>query len=229
MGGDGTGIGITLNELLFLKPIWHPKRVTEQPISWGRLDRCIIPSPANVDQRRLVAAAKAFMKQLVMEDSEFRENKQVLLRDHQEYIPPHIFEELCRWLGLMDICSMEWLVLRRILSACATDESVLGIITSTIAEHLANVLQTCDPQRGDAVSDLQQDQTWQKISQLRLYGIGDDIAALITIQLEESSRFCILQRTWNMIQHLCELFFIAHVAATSYLCRYSVIIDAHTL
>jgi hypothetical protein len=210
IGGDGTGIGISLNEVMNVKPIWQPDNLlSKPPIQWGRLDRCMIPSPTTLPdaQRKRIAEAKSFCKQLITEDEGFRMNNQVELGTHKEYIPAPIYNELARWLGLVDENTAESEILKRLLRACVTGESVLGIVPASIVDVLSDILLHVNPDRPGPCAVHIQNDVWKKIYKVSRHGMGDDIADLITCQLECSNSFKLSISTWQLLNHMggCQL------------------------
>jgi hypothetical protein len=208
IGGDGTGIGICLNQVAFLKPIWQPDNLqSKPPISWGRLDRCVIPSPSSSPQdvRSRTSTAKKFCKDLLSLDDTFRVNNRVNLQVHKESLPVEIYDALTDWLGNIENGSEKWLVLRRLLVACFTDESVLGVVTAQISSLLHDVLAAVNPQRPLAPSHEMKTAVWAKLEKIALHGMGDDIARLMSIELNESDKFCIRGKSYGLLLLLGEL------------------------
>jgi hypothetical protein len=206
IGGDGTGIGISMNEVLTLPPIWQPTNMlSNQPIPWGRLDRCSIPSPSELPgiQRKGIAAAKKCCKELLTNNS-FRDENRSELLDHRKFLPPPIYDEMTRWIGNMNQNSMEWVVLKRILLACVSDESILGIITKHIAAELPDTLALVNPSiKRAATADIQQ-RLWNKLYTIKQHGMGDDIACLMKLQMKENDNYKIAITTWHLLQYLRE-------------------------
>jgi hypothetical protein len=208
LGGDGTGIGVCTTEVFNLKPIWQPDDfVTAQPISWGRLDRCVVPSPTTLPdkKRREIAAAKSFCKAILANKPDFREQNRVSLISHKDALPREIFDLMARWLGDMDECSEEWIIVQRLLLACVSDECILGVITDRIAHLIRDVALFVNPDRKGSVSAQMEGEVWKKMETIALHGMGDDIAALITIELKDSRRsFCVQHVTYRLLLYLCE-------------------------
>jgi hypothetical protein len=206
IGGDGTGIGISMNEVLTLQPIWQPSNLlSKQPIAWGRLDRCAVPSPGklNTKQRQGIAACKKFCKQLLT-DHLFRSENRSKLIEHRSFIPDPIYAEMTRWLGNMNEESVEWVVLRRLLKACFTDECVLGMVNKIMATTLPDALAHVNPSLPSVASPEQRKHVWNILYEVKQHGMGDDIAALIRVQVNEASEFKIQGTTWNLLQYLSE-------------------------
>jgi hypothetical protein len=222
IGGDGTGIGVSLNEVFDLPPVWQPEDLlSSPPIEWGRLDRCVIASPMSLqkEKRAQIAQSKKFCKTLIAGDSGFRNAHRLEVKAHEHAIPTCILEELHRWLGGMDERTKEWLILQRILAACMTDESVLGIITNQIAPSLSHVLSAASPLRRRPLSPTQAKDVWKHLYTVRQHGMGDDIGALITIQLQASSDLKILGSTHGLLTFLRESLLV--LACRLSMCRIS--------
>jgi hypothetical protein len=206
IGGDGTGIGISMNEVLSLEPIWQPRNLlSTQPISWGRLDRCVIPSPSNLKttERQMIAAAKKFCNELLANDSKHRERYRGDLKDHKHAIPDDVYAETHRWLGNLDVDSFEWLALKRLLKASYSDECVLGIINSTIANTVAELLALLNPKKRPA-NESEKSKVWRMLHEIRQHGMGDDIAVVMKSQIKDSQHFKPQATTWRFVKHLRE-------------------------
>jgi hypothetical protein len=132
-------------------------------------------------------------------------NNRVNLQVHKESLPVEIYDALTDWLGNIENGSEKWLVLRRLLVACFTDESVLGVVTAQISSLLHNVLAAVNPQRPLAPSHEMKTAVWAKLEKIALHGMGDDIARLMSIELNESDKFCIRGKSYGLLLLLGEL------------------------
>jgi hypothetical protein len=187
IGGDGTGIGISLYNVMHLSPIWHPEELKPSPdVEWGRLDRCCIASPKTLpkEQREGIASAKNFCKELLSCTPDERLERRHQLTEHEKYIPADVFGELCRWVGGdLEEFSEEWLVLQRLMQSCFTDECVLGIVPSCICDPLQDLLLAVNPSNQLAsLTSATKDRVQAELCKLQLAGMGDDIADLIRCQ-----------------------------------------------
>ena len=186
IGGDGTGIGISLSNVMHLQPIWFPDEMKTNPdVEWGRLDRCCIPSPKSLpkDRREGIAAAKVFCKDLLSCSPDERLQRRHNLGEHQDFIPHEIFCELGRWIGGdLEEFSEEWLALQRLLYCAFTDECVLGMVTSTISNSLEDILSLLNPNSSTPLSKLMKVHIESELYKVQQAGMGDDIAEVIRLQ-----------------------------------------------
>jgi hypothetical protein len=188
IGGDGTCIGVPIANASSVQPVWRPPlQSTEQHIKWGRLDRCAVGNSGDStaaerkEARTFIHSATASS---VSKDQirELRDN----LDAHSASLPPEIVKVLEIWFNL-DSKDLRWSPMRRIIHACAYEDSVIGIIPVQIVPDINQVITVL--MNGNQQADDEEMKVLSKLfSTITKYGMGPDIVAAVTCCISEEPK-----------------------------------------
>ncbi len=154
IGGDGTGIGIPVASVHHIPPVWMPPEGVRQPsVDWGRLDRCAIGSheQGSADQKK---KSRDFLKRSTTSGI----SKQTIcevrdtLNDYSEVFPPELLKLLENWFTI-DKSNTKWDPIRRLLNACACQDSLFGIVTANMLPRISQLIKALTKPTFDGFDD----------------------------------------------------------------------------
>jgi hypothetical protein len=183
IGGDGTGIGVTLGNIDNAKPVWEPPGGLRPRLkAWGCMDRCAIGNnvPTTPAQRE---EARSFVRAATesTNTTDTNANLRNQIDEFRDLIPGPIFEVLENWFST-ERHSDQWDCVRRILRACSYKDSVCGIVPHDMLQYIHTaicIMSKPKPFAADADLNL-----WHKtMASIRMSGMGIDIStACIAVQ-----------------------------------------------
>lgn len=177
IGGDGTAIGIPTANAAHLSPVWEPPSGTRQPTKkWGRLDRCVIGH--NIQDA--AASEKKQAREFIREATSGAMNTEGVadiresLDAHSDKMPEELTNLLELWFSF-DTSDTKWDPVRRLLRACACQDSACGIMTSTMVPFVDTAVALATKRAPFTLpADLLE---WRRVlAEIAKQGMGPDIA-----------------------------------------------------
>jgi hypothetical protein len=180
LGGDGTGIGITVKNVSHVQPVWNPPSGTrDSRVLWGRKDRCVYDL-APVGKGIGAQAFKDARTWLKKACSVTVNQAPDVLKDitvHRSAIPSVICAELDRWCGMLS-SDTEFMLLRFLLRCLTCEDSVTGLI------HPSEICtwRRCLPSNDDCctLSD------WSACKSILVLGVSRELVQLLDAQLSKT-------------------------------------------
>jgi hypothetical protein len=188
IGGDGTCIGVPIANASTVQPVWSPPASTREPaVSWGRLERCVIDSSGDTTAAER-KDARAFVRSVTVPSiskDQVRELRDSL-ETYSTSLPADVLKMLEIWFTL-ESSDTRWSPLRRIIQACAHEDSVLGIIPVPLIAHVQQIIEIL--MNGKQILD-DEDMSALACSfkSIESSGMGPDIAAAVTCCIAEQSK-----------------------------------------
>lgn len=180
LGGDGTAIGVPIMNLGGIKPVWDPplgRRRAQK--KWGRLDRCAVGNNCNNSSEAREFIEKVTSPSITVET---RLDIRSQLDSVSDSLPNGILGLLEYWLGLSPQ-NRKWDPLRRLLRACAYEDSVCGIIPLRMIPSIKRIIQLAckSPPFGD-----DEIKEWDSLTNMiSRQGLGPYIAMALSTSREE--------------------------------------------
>jgi hypothetical protein len=180
LGGDGTGIGITVKTVQHVAPIWDPPSGSRNShVKWGRNDRCAYDFAAaslKVDSKA-IKEARTWLKKCCTVPVDKAPD---LLKDidrHCAAIPQVIYCEFHRWSGMLNSDS-EFLLLRFLFRCLTCQDSVTGLIHPSEIASWRRLLPTTD------VCAMSVD--WPTRKSTLVLGVSIELVKLLDAQMSKS-------------------------------------------
>lgn len=190
IGGDGTAIGVTLQNLDKVSPVWFPPDGLRPKLKdWGCMDRCVIGTDCSEASASDRDDARTFIRSSTAgsNDSNTFANLREMLDTIKDSMPEPLFNVLELWFSLSPE-DKQWSSVRRILRACSYKDSLSGSITAAMITPIRTALMImCKPNPFREPLDML---TWEKaLKGMRYSGLGNDMAsACIAVEQDYISR-----------------------------------------
>jgi len=184
IGGDGTPIGIPINNLRSVDPVWKSCSDEKNPVKkWGRLDRCAIGNSHKEGNNKTKNQARVFLREVTAcsTSRSSLSDRREMIDDMSQSIPKEIESLLETWLG-MDDKDARWDSMRRILRACSCEDSLCGIVTLEMIPNMKEIITiSLNVHASQREPDMER---WQHLLRaLSQQGMGPEISLLLNYSL----------------------------------------------
>ena len=184
LGGDGTAIGVPIMNLGGIKPVWDPPLGRRSALKkWGRLDRCALGNNCNNPSE--ARACREFIEKVTSPSItvDTRLDIRSELDSVSESLPNGILGLLEYWLGLSPL-NLKWDPLRRLLRACAYQDSLCGIVSLRMIPSIKRITQlACKSPPFGTDSEIKE---WDSLTDIiSRQGLGPYIAMTLRTSREE--------------------------------------------
>ena len=178
IGGDGTAIGVTLQNLEKVCPVWLPPDGLRPKLKdWGCMDRCVIGNDCSDASASDRDDARTYIRSSTegSNDSNTFANLREMLDTMKGSMPDPLFNVLELWFSLSPE-DKQWSSVRRVLRACSFKDSLSGSITVAMITPIRNALKLmCKPNPFREPRDIL---AWNSaLQEMRLSGLGNDISS----------------------------------------------------
>ena len=200
IGGDGTGIGITIGNLDNIAPVWQPPCSVRNPVKqWGRLDRCGIGHSPPLSDPKEKASTREFIHN-VTKSSVTRDHfpeLQEKLQEASQTLPPEIIKTLELWLTT-DNKNAQWNPLRLLLRAFSREDTLCGMIPLDMIPFVETAIAIASkPRPFTSTEDKLQ---WNHaLNSIRKQGMGPEIAETLENCREQTIKSPVSGRSTMMI------------------------------
>jgi len=201
IGGDGTGIGISLSNISSMTPAWQPPDGTRKAVavpSDSTLCRCAIGRvDSNGASAQQVNLARDFMKQITspsMSTSD-RGSMRDDIDEHIQFLPNSIAIALEQWLILPEE-SVHWNSFRSLLHALCYKHSLTGIIPLKVADDVKTLTSHLRSWDKNVPPDI--------VTSVQSTGLGPDICTIVDAERSASKAASVLTPCSRAVANLLD-------------------------